>query len=440
MATTTAIERSAVALVSAMSFVFLIVLPHANAYAQQPPNNGTPTDRDKQHAAEQKAYRAQMEEFLPIVQATQRDLADLETANAALEATLGGLMTSDEGRRLANDESAHLVILYYLEHPLVDTKAVAAKKRDASDLSQIVVRDLSAQTDVSLLPPEIKNRTLNDGDWANKRLKAVASRKGSIEAKFARASAELQSQNAPTIQERIDRERADQEAVWTGAESRGAKSGRQEAAGTIEENSRIAESKLGQQRAEQNLQEALAKIKDMESKFEAQLKQRDIDNREALAEVQRQYDEKIRDIDRKNEEAKVARHEKDVAAEEQVGKRTDAAEYARKKATAQRTDVQELLKPFTTPGYHRWRAGDTMDRQPVSLKALQALGALDPSTQGLNRLLEIGLDKGDKERPRFGYPGGWNKLNPGQKEELKAIQNHLIDLGEVMVELKMLAP
>lgn len=440
MATTTASERSAVALVAAINLAFLVVLPQANACAQQQPKNGAPADQDNQHAAEQKAFRAQLKEFLSVVEATQRNLTDLETANTALEKSMGGLLTGDEGRRLANDESAHLVILYYLEHPIVDPKTVATKKRDADELFQIVNRDLTGQTDVSLPPQEIVERTSNDAEWVTKRLRAVASRKGTIEAKLATAPAVPQNPKAPTIQERIDREKADQEAVWTGAESRGVQSGRKEAAGTIEENARIAESKLGQQRAEQNLKEALAKIKEMESKFEAQLKQRDIENQEALAEVQRQYDEKLRDIDRKNEAAKVASHEKDVAAEKEAGTRTDAAEYERKKATAQRTDVKELLKPFTTPGYRQVNGKASYDRQAVSLKDLQASGALDASPQGLNKLLAIGLDGGDKERPRFGYPNAWKKLSPQQKDELKAIQNHLIDLGEVMVELKLLAP
>lgn len=146
------------------------------------------------------------------------------------------------------------------------------------------------------------------------------------------------------------------------------------------------------------------------------------------------------ELDSYRKAADAARHEKKVQADTASGKVMDSAEKARKTALAQSSDVKEALKPFTTPGYHRWRASDTMDRQPVSLKALQATGALDPSTQGLNKLLDIGLDKGDKERPRFGYPGSWNKMNPSQKEELKKIQGYLIDLGEVMVELGMLAP
>lgn len=54
--------------------------------------------------------------------------------------------------------------------------------------------------------------------------------------------------------------------------------------------------------------------------------------------------------------------------------------------------------------------------------------------------MQLGRDKKDKERPRWGYPQRINKLSAEQRDELKRAQEYLIDLGEIMVELGMLAP
>ncbi len=67
-------------------------------------------------------------------------------------------------------------------------------------------------------------------------------------------------------------------------------------------------------------------------------------------------------------------------------------------------------------------------------------GALQPTVGGLHKLMKLGRDKKDEERPRWGYPQRINKLSSEQRDELKRAQEYLIDLGVVMVELGMLAP
>ncbi len=60
--------------------------------------------------------------------------------------------------------------------------------------------------------------------------------------------------------------------------------------------------------------------------------------------------------------------------------------------------------------------------------------------RGLRALYTIGNDKKDKERPRLGLAKRWKGITPQQRDHLKNVQDHLIDLGEVLVELEMLAP
>ncbi len=404
----------------------------------QDSSKGQATAGDAQRTVEQQAIRQQLDGFFQTVKAAEAALTDLETANGALETRLNEVR--DDGRSLAADPTAHVVIQYYLENPVVDQATIVAKTRNANDLSQALVRALAASSNVSLPPIDTKAKILDDMTWARKSREAVTERKLAIDGMLARTPQEPPSAGALTIKDRIARQKADRDALWSGAEDRGAQSGRQQSAAEIAENARIAESKKGQQRAEQLLAEANARIAAMEREFEERLKVIEAEHQESLATLKRESDEKSAETKRKNEAAAVDIHAKNVAANEATGKQMDAAEHARKKALAQSTEVKELLKPFTTRGYYLIGGKASFDRQPVSLKALQAAGALDASPKGLDRLLDIGRERADKERPRFGYPDAWKKLSPSQKDELKKIQAHLIDLSEVLVEEGQLAP
>ena len=437
-AKTAAKGNRAVSVFFAMMFLW-VGHPSQKILAQESSKGQSPAS-DAQGTAEQAAIRQQLNAFLQTVKAAVATLTDLESADGDLEKSLTKLHTGDDGRRLAADPTAHVVIQYYLDKPVVDQAAIVAKTRNAKELSASLEGMLAAGSDVSLPPVETKTRVLDDATWARKSLEAVSERQLAIDGMLARAPKEPPSAGVLTIKDRIAKLKADRDALWSRAEDRGTQSGRQESAVEIAENARIAESKKGQQRAEQLLAEANARIAAMEREFEERLKVIEAEHQESLATLKREQDEKSAETKRKNEAAAVDIHAKNVAAGEETGKRMDAAEHARKKALAQSTEVKDLLKPFTTRGYYVIGGKASFDRQAVSLKALQAAGALDPSAKGLDRLLDIGRERGDKERPRFGYPDAWKKLSPSQKDELKKIQAYLIDLGEVLVEEGLLAP
>jgi hypothetical protein len=80
------------------------------------------------------------------------------------------------------------------------------------------------------------------------------------------------------------------------------------------------------------------------------------------------------------------------------------------------------------------------EKGPVSLSKLQAMHALRPSTPGLRALLAAGTAVRDKERPRWSFPKTLQQLNSQELDQLKQAQQYLIDLGDIMVELGMLAP
>jgi hypothetical protein len=114
---------------------------------------------------------------------------------------------------------------------------------------------------------------------------------------------------------------------------------------------------------------------------------------------------------------------------------------ALKKEKAQDSQVQALLKPFTTLGYVQADNSLTTEKRPHSLAKLQAAGALDPSEFGLDMLRRIASNEADTERPRWDMSRvSLINLSSGQAKKLRESQQTLIELGDALVELKLLDP
>ncbi|MFO1458705.1 MAG: hypothetical protein U1G08_04800 [Verrucomicrobiota bacterium] len=115
----------------------------------------------------------------------------------------------------------------------------------------------------------------------------------------------------------------------------------------------------------------------------------------------------------------------------------DEARKVKLRAKAKEPRVQAKLAPFTTPGY--WQInGSSYTKAPLSYKALLHAGALAETTDGLQRLVEIGFYRWDKDRPRwhfrFDNTKGWQKTS-SEREMVTEVQQLLIELGPTLVEL-----
>jgi hypothetical protein len=111
------------------------------------------------------------------------------------------------------------------------------------------------------------------------------------------------------------------------------------------------------------------------------------------------------------------------------------------KKKAQDPEIQGLLTPFTTPGYQQIKTR-SYEKQAFSYSQLQSSGALSPTDYGLGVLAQLAMSDVYKERPRWklrGGPLGWKRF-PESVEQVSKAQKALLELGPVMVELKMLTP
>jgi hypothetical protein len=183
-----------------------------------------------------------------------------------------------------------------------------------------------------------------------------------------------------------------------------------------------------------------AQIEKLNQDFEIALLRQRQQAADELSAARRQYEDKLAQIQRNEKAAQTDRAIQNQTAE--LDRNAKIAEARRQEliAQAKSPEVQQLLAPFLTPGYRQpGQAAPAVDKTPVSLKHLAQFGALRPTPQGLQFLLNCGTTPLDKDRPRWPYARNYGRLTSAEHEELHQAQIYLTQLGSIMVELGLLA-
>jgi hypothetical protein len=155
-----------------------------------------------------------------------------------------------------------------------------------------------------------------------------------------------------------------------------------------------------------------------------------------LAKVTEEKAEWERAMKKREAEQKIKETETKIA----IQTKTEEARNMELRKKASDPVVQGKLAAFITPGYWQTKAkGISPDKKPLSLTVLQEKGALAPTLAGFRELVEVATIPNDKVRPRWNLSAGWPK-KPDKLEMVKETQALLIELGPVLVELKMLEP
>ena len=83
-----------------------------------------------------------------------------------------------------------------------------------------------------------------------------------------------------------------------------------------------------------------------------------------------------------------------------------------------------------------------IDKKPHSYTRLKSFGSLDPTLAGLGKLVDMACTGRDSARPRWKLKGGPNlwRRYPEEVEKVKEAQHLLIELGPVLVGMKLLEP
>lgn len=141
------------------------------------------------------------------------------------------------------------------------------------------------------------------------------------------------------------------------------------------------------------------------------------------------------ELDKAREQIHAATNKVDIESAELEARKV----VLRQKAS--QPDVKTKLAPFITPGL--WRpVGRPGDLKPHSYTQLQTVGALNRTQEGRRKLVEIAHSTADKVRPRWNFGGrttGWMS-RPADVATVTEAQDLLIELGPVLVEMKLLEP
>lgn len=141
-------------------------------------------------------------------------------------------------------------------------------------------------------------------------------------------------------------------------------------------------------------------------------------------------------------EAEEAR--KRIAVESETANVKAGTQHAKNLEEAKSTEVQTAIRFFITKGFYQ--PGDasdytkTTEARPISYSKLAAYGALEPSEEGLARLLFIVTNFPDDRRTRWKMDRYIGVLSPDETEKLSKTQDYLRRLGDALVELRLLDP
>ena len=340
-------------------------------------------------------------------------LADVNTLNRELS----DLKTSDLGRSIALHPDLVLVArrLYESELPKLAPSADAIQRLEGVRRIEL---QLVQNAGTAYEPDAQLAANLNEANyWASetaRHLQQVRSLEEALvrEAKVKIAAKPL-DKNSPALQDEIKRlveaeNRKQQEIIIDRTDE--AKKQAAEELAKAEAKRIIAEADV---EAKRIIEGAEARIKEYES---------DLLKRDAL---------------RKSNEIQVKREAKRIYTE---------AEKKLLQDKASQPDVQAKLAPFISKGYWTTTTKNRMytgahEKKPLSYTDLQGFGALEPTFDGLQKLVSIGIGR-DNDRPRWENirgPSAYSWRRASEKVEfVKDAQHLLIELGPVLVEMKLL--
>ena len=375
--------------------------------------------------------RRVLKEFRDETAGAKAALTALQEAAQKFSGELKELLTNDAGRRVARDPLSVMAFIQIREEPAPSAEQVK-KKLDVVDAVLAGVDARLKQARVDGLPSSQQRRDVLDAySWAKARADRIADRRDSLQALIVASPSDIDVSAAITLDAAVSEYKSRFSRLlnegWQKGEARAAGQAQQVMVDTAE-------------RA--TLEQAIRNAELRLEKLAAENQRLRVEQNAELLRLREEQDKRLADMDRELEVERAARlkQEAETAVMAKTGEENAAKVLMRKKC--QDPETKRLLAPFLAHGYAQpGKRGGAYEKGPVSLSATRQFGALEPTVHGLGRLLAIGVDANwDKERPRWGYRNAVENMSGPQRDEIKKAQQLLIELGDTLVELGMLAP
>lgn len=372
--------------------------PEANVNAPQPPQVAA---RDIEQATAGSVERQQLaagkfkqRQAVALFEETKAAFDEWEKELSAWRSEGPSLLTSADGRRIAADQTLIKQFRTVLAQQRPTEGQLSAAKAGASELIAPVREALANPADASVPGTELVTSLHELQDQARKARDELHTATEQMRAILAHAGPEKAQS---TLQEAM-------------------------AAQVREE----AEARTDAITAEVKKAEEIGNKKIAEEKAKA-----------ALAEKQQQAERIRADAERQARAAK--------AAEEQ---QAQAAKMALLRQKAHSPEVHRYLAPFLASGFSQpnHTGGNsvifnrTADEGPMSLTRIRNVGGLDKTQDGIKALNWIASSDYNDRTVKWNFGMFLHQLTPDTMRFIKRSQELLIELGDALVEEKMLAP
>lgn len=368
---------------------------------------------------------------------------NLEDFSARMKA----LLTNEEGKRLAHN-SGFVEYIELEKYPAALPEEVQTRRASAES----ILKSLKAEeqrVDIGFLPSEA---TIDEADelyfWVKDRLGRLAAQEVRLQGILSKAPTEIDLSKARTLVDTI----TDYHATWSellnNSRLLGEQLSKPESEKILVDAVRIAELERARLASEGLVREKLAEMETMKVEFEARLSRMATEQEALRLKAKQESDDAKAELEALHKDADTARLTKTIDAD--VAREAKTAD-AERKLLVQRchsAEVKRLLAPLLSQGYYQPGVkGRGIERKSVSLTCLRRFGALEKNKNGLAQLLAVGVGKDNGGNRRFNDRPtlwGWyhdiDRISVGQLEELKKAQLTLIELGDTLVEERMLAP
>lgn len=371
---------------------------------------------------------------------THQQLQTLAELTTSFSHRMDTLLDSDTGKRIVRDGVCFMTYVNLRDYPAATMNEITPKTDAASALLSCL--QLTEQgPDVGFVPSAKTQQEVDElQTWTKAKLAILENHIAALDTIIRTAPQDIDPNQTKQLRTAVQ----EHQARWTTMVSEYQARGQKLASQNVSETLLLAAYQAELERAKfeygQMLARMQAEIDKLNQEFQVALLKQKQQAAEELSAAKVQYDNKLAEIQRNEKAAETDRAVKDRTAAIDRNTKIEAMNHQEQIALAKSAEVQQLLAPFTAPGYWQPRVrGPSYDKKPVSLTQLKITGALSQTPAGLKALLDCGMTKADRERPRWSFRTGYVNLTDAEHTRLVQAQEYLIELGDILVELGMLS-